>query len=386
MRIFKRKNSPNWWATWNDQKGRRHRRSTRTDDKKLAEAMAAKWMQENFMEEQFGKVPETPFVDALLRYGEEKKRENLRSYDAVTRYLLQRFLDHFGNPVLTELTPRVLQQYADLRRKTIKEATLHRELAVLQAILNKARREGYLNHVPAFPRVKLPKGRCRWLTLEEEARLLAHASDHLKAIIAFAIDTGGRRGEILSLDWRNVDLDRNRVLFTETKNGEDRSVRLTDRARGVLLSLRPTGEMAVPQGAVFTYQGKGVASVSTAFERARRRAGLEDVRFHDLRHTFASRLVQNGVPLYEVMQLTGHKSLVMVQRYAHLAPEFQERAIDALNSYRENAIGTVGHTLGTLALKSDDFGFSPNENPLVSQGVRMVEPDGIEPTTSTMPL
>ena len=82
---------------------------------------------------------------------------------------------------------------------------------------------------------------------------------------------------------------------------------------------------------------KPMKTVKTAFEKARAEAGLEDVRFHDLRHTFASRLVQGGVPLYDVMHLTGHKSLEMVQRYSHLAPDYQNRAIEALNSF--------GHTL-----------------------------------------
>ena len=73
--------------------------------------------------------------------------------------------------------------------------------------------------------------------------------------------------------------------------------------------------------------------IKSSFHSARTKAGIDDLRFHDLRHTFASRLVQQGVSLYEVMHLTGHKSLEMVQRYAHLAPDFQDRAIHALNSY-----------------------------------------------------
>ena len=78
----------------------------------------------------------------------------------------------------------------------------------------------------------------------------------------------------------------------------------------------------------------------TSFDKARLKSGLDDVRFHDLRHTFASRLVQGGVPLYDVMHMTGHKSLEMVQRYAHLAPEFQSKSIKVLDQFSHN-MGTV---------------------------------------------
>ena len=88
------------------------------------------------------------------------------------------------------------------------------------------------------------------------------------------------------------------------------------------------------------FAAKPIRSVRTAFDKACKKAGLENVRFHDLRLTFASRLVQGGVPIYDVMHLTGHTSLEMVQRYAHLAPNYQERAIQALNA--------LGHILGTI--------------------------------------
>ena len=96
---------------------------------------------------------------------------------------------------------------------------------------------------------------------------------------------------------------------------------------------------------MFTFRGKPIRSVKTAFGTACKRAGIEDFRFHDLRHTFASRLVQGGVPLYNVMSLTGHKSLSMVQRYAHLAPDFQEEAIKVLDSQRQ----PERHNMGTVA-------------------------------------
>ena len=196
-----------------------------------------------------------------------------------------------------------------------------------------------MENAPRFPRFKRQKPRDRWLTFEEEQKLVAVSAPHLVSVIRFAVDSGGRLSELLGLDWRYVDLDNKRVRFVDTKNGEDRTVRLCDRACATLASLGPKDA-----GPVFTFRGKPIRSVRTAFVKACKKAGLENVRFHDLRHTFASRLVQGGVPIYDVMHLTGHKSLEMVHRYAHLAPDYQERAIQALN--------TFGHNLGTIEGRS----------------------------------
>jgi hypothetical protein len=116
MRIFKRDGSPFWWASWYDQKSRRHRKSTRTDAKKLAEAMAAKWKQESFMEEHFGTIPDTPFHDALVRYAEEKQRQNPDGYEASLKYQLQKLLDYFDKNKLKDIDFRILHDYAALRR------------------------------------------------------------------------------------------------------------------------------------------------------------------------------------------------------------------------------------------------------------------------------
>lgn len=118
--------------------------------------------------------------------------------------------------------------------------------------------------------------------------------------------------------------------------------------------------------------------MKSAFDTARKKAGLEDFRFHDLRHTFASRLVQQGLPLYEVMHMTGHKSLTMVQRYSHLAPEYQERAIEALNKY--------GHDLVTLPANDQNDLEAENEKTPEARGLEMVPSGGIEPPASSLPM
>ena len=181
----------------------------------------------------------------------------------------------------------------------------------------------------------------------------------MRPLIAFAVDTGGRRSELLRLYWQNVDLERGLVTFIKTKNGEDHTLRLTERAKAVLVGLGPK-----ETGTVFTYAGKAVKDNNSSFANARKKAGVENLRFHDLRHTFASRLVQQGVSLYEVMHLTGHKSVSMVQHYAHLAPDFQERAIAALNVY--------GHNLGTV--DSGEFAEMPAKSLKILVGATGIEP------------
>jgi len=335
MRLYKRKNSSLWWVDWTDQSGKRHRRSSGTKDRKLAEALASKWVQEEFLEDHFGKKPELPFSDALLRYAKAQKRDHPRHFMTKTRYRLKFLADRFEGWNVSDFKFRAVQDFVDERLDVVSSGSVARDVAVIKAILNKARREELTDFVPNFPRVKGSKPRTRWLTVDEETRLVAEAAPHLKHLIYFAADTGGRKSELLSLDWRNVDLVQKRLTFRDTKNGEDRSIRLCVRAEKTLLALGPKKD-----GPVFTFNGKAIKCTKNGFDAARRRSGIEDIRFHDLRHTFASRLVQGGVPLYEVMSLTGHKSLEMVQRYAHLAPDFQERAISVLDDLR--------HTIGTV--------------------------------------
>ena len=268
-----------------------------------------------------------------MRYAKVHKREHSRHFMDKTRYRLKLLSDWFGDFNLSEIRLGVVQEFMDERLAVVSLATVQKDVSTLRAILNKAYREELMENAPKFPKFKSLKPRVRWLSSEEEECLVRTASAHLVPLIRFAVDMGGRLSELLQLDWQNVDLVNKRVVFVQTKNGEYRTVRLCDRACAVLVCLNPTSS-----GPVFTYKGKAIKRVKKSFESARRKAGLNDVHFHGLRHTFASRLVHGGVPLYDVMHPTGHKSLDMVQRYAHLAPDYQEGAIEVLNAR--------GHNLG----------------------------------------
>ncbi len=326
MQLYKRKDSSSWWVSWSDQDGKRFRRSSGTADRKLAEALAASWIKEDFMEVNFGKKPDLAFSEVLLRYAQALKRDSPSHFMKNNRYRIKFLAERFKDYQVSDMTYRAIQEFVDERLETVSSGMALKDVAYIKAAINKARREELTDFVPNFPRIRPSRPRNRWLTHEEEERLTQAAASHLKPIIRFAVDTGGRRSELFRLDWRYVDLSNRRVTFIQTKNGEDRTVRLCERAYETLTALGPKDS-----GPVFTFAGKALKGIKSSFDTAREKAGIEDFRFHDLRHTFASRLVQGGVPLYNVMHLTGHKSLEMVQRYAHLAPEFQEAAIAVLD-------------------------------------------------------
>nr|WP_242442800.1 site-specific integrase [Magnetospirillum sp. 15-1] len=182
-------------------------------------------------------------------------------------------------------------------------------------------------------------------------RLIDCCPDHLRPIAITAFDTGGRIGNVLGLHWPQVDLERRIVRFLRTKNDTPVSVPMTNRLVAVLSALKTSqdearkkaevepGKVVVPQGDwVFTYQGAPIQCIKTSFAKACERAKIENFRVHDMRHTFASHLVQNGVPLLEVKDLLGHKTLAMVMRYAHLAPDNLRSAVERL----------PGHNLGIV--------------------------------------
>lgn len=151
---------------------------------------------------------------------------------------------------------------------------------------------------------------------------------------------------------------------------------MCERAIQTLQNIEPK-----ESGLVFTYKERKLNSIKKSFHSARTKAGIQDFRFHDLRHTFASRLVQGGVPLYNVMGLTGHKSLEMVQRYAHHAPDYQEEAIAVLDA-REKPASIDAHNI--LRHTFDTVGSVTNAKLSSKSLKKMVPTTGIEPVTPAL--
>jgi integrase len=162
-------------------------------------------------------------------------------------------------------------------------------------------------------------GKIRFLTEEEETRLLAHCSPTLKPIVITGLYTGFRKSEVLSLTWANVDFQ-HRLITVGAAYAKNRET---------LQAIRISADQQAP--VFLNSKGTPYRDISTAFQTAVRRAGLRDVSFHTTRHTFASRLVMRGVDLKTVQELMGHKHITMTLKYAHLAPGHKRAAIAVLD-------------------------------------------------------
>jgi integrase len=253
----------------------------------------------------------------------------------------------FGGYRLADISPFLLEKYKRSRKEQGRsEVTINRELALLKNLFTMAIKWGKASENPV-KQVRLfreDNGRTRFLTEEEEARLLACCSPYLRPIVITALHTGFRKSELLSLTWADVDFRRQTIAVRAAyaKNGEARSVPMT-----VVLTetLKASRINAAPTAPVFlTPKGQPYRDISRAFGTAVRRAVITDFTFHDLRHTFASHLVMGGVDLTTVKELMGHKHIAMTLRYAHLAPGHKRSAIAVLDRLAEKvpAIFTTG--------------------------------------------
>src|ERR1035438_7488537 len=201
----------------------------------------------------------------------------------------------------------------------VSNATINRALEVVRRILNVAHQDWrWLKGVPKIRMLKEPRRRVRFLRREEADRLIEALAAHMKPIVQLALAAGCRAGEILGLEWSRVDLNR-KVAWLDhgtTKSGDGRGIPLNADAVAALEATR--GQH--PRWC-FTFSGKRIQQSSTAWGLAKLRAGIEDFRFHDLRHTWASWHVDRKSTRLNSSHLGGWKSYEMVLRYAHLAPE-----------------------------------------------------------------
>lgn len=223
-----------------------------------------------------------------------------------------------------DITREVIDQLRALKAEQTSESTADRYMALLRAILKKCADDwGTLDKAPKVPMYRPEQGEPRWLSPAEFKRLEKQLPPHLRAAAQFAVLTGLRMRSMLSLTWERVDMQAGKawVPGSEMKGKATLGVSLGLDAMNVLRNLPRDGQY------VFQWRGKRIGDCNTkAFQDAVTAAGVGPLRWHDLRHTWASWAVQSGVTLHELMQMGGWKSLTMVMRYAHLAPDHLSRA------------------------------------------------------------
>ena len=358
--LHKRSDSPYWWASYTDASGRRTRRTTGTEDRKEAEALLAKWKLEAHRGRQWEEQPERTFDELMLAYlpvSEREKRSSERD-----RNSLKRLYPFFTGRDLGSITPMDVRAYVDQRRNAgVGPGTINREIGLLSAALNYARREwGWAVSNPAAGRrLREPEGRVRWINREEAKLLVAAArteprAPHLPDFILLGLNTGMRRGEMLGLEWERVDLTSQLIYLgaAHQKSGRLGSVPLNKEALMAMRSRAAFRELHYPSSRwVFCDRhGNRVGSVKKSFASACRKARIEDFHQHDLRHTCAAWLVQSGVPLIEVRDLLRHSTVLMTERYAHLAPHNARAAVAALdNDSSRSGHGEVVKGMGAIS-------------------------------------
>ena len=316
MSLYKRKDSPHWWIKLSHD-GRAIQRSTGTADRKKAREYHDKLKAEQWDLARLGGKPSRMWEEAVLPWLSEKSHkasieDDRRNFRWLHSHLSGVAVDRIDRNRVDEIT---------LARKSggVSNGTVNRTLALLRAVLRSAVHDW--EWIERTPRVRLlpeAKGRVRYLSQAEAIKLLRELPPHLAGMAKFSMLTGLRQRNVRELRWSQVDLDRGHVWI----HAEDAKAR-----KGIATPL--TGEAVEVVRAqagkhaefVFTYRGEPVRWVNNSgWKSALRRAGIQNFRWHDLRHTWATMHMVAETPLHVLQQLGGWSSAQMTQRYAHLTP------------------------------------------------------------------
>lgn len=343
MGLYKRRSV--WWMSFSHH-GEQLRRSTETEDKKLAirifdklkgDIAEGKWFEHLEGED-------NTFNDLMDRYMKEYSAINKAPSSHLRDKGLEKHLRRFfGDRFLTQITSKMISEYKTKRRgEGLSPRTVNYELTLMGHAFNLAMKEW--EWVKDNPVMRVRKDRVntkieRWLSLDEEKKLLAASPSWLQEIITFAIHTGLRQGEIMDLKWSQIDFKRKTIIISEQKNRSVDTLPLNATALGVLLKKAPC--VIKPDKLVFINSlGNRIGSsvLIRAFHRAEKKTDIPKLRFHDLRHTFATRLVQNGVDLFTVQKLGRWKNTSMVMRYAHHCVESLRAGIEIMDTLQPAVI------------------------------------------------
>ncbi|MDK9585830.1 tyrosine-type recombinase/integrase [Lelliottia wanjuensis] len=358
-----------WHCHFVTPSGQRIRRSLGTGDKKQAQELHDRLKSEAWRVDKIGELPTRTFEECCIRWIREK--DHKRSLDD-DRTKIEYFLRHFTGRDVSTITAEQVhdavskmvnrkhiqiwesRRDAAIRRgkeppayadKPVSQATKSQHLSFMRSLLKAAADDwGWIKSAPAIKTRKPVSKRIRWLTRDEAERLIECMPESIKPVVIFALATGLRRSNIIDLEWQQVDMQR-KVAWVNPENakaGKAIGVALNDTACRVLRDqigkssrwvFAHTKAATRPDGTLTPAVRKMRVDDNSAWKIGLAKAGIQDFRFHDLRHTWASWLIQYGVPLSVLQEMGGWESIEMVRRYAHLAPNHlteHARKIDAI--------------------------------------------------------
>jgi len=327
MPLYRHPKSPYWWVRFSVG-GVKVRRSTETIDREAANEFEARLRSDLWRQVRLGERPKYLWEQAVERwYAEAQGRDKERDYERLTW-----FAEYLNSTPLAAINRRVIDMLREVKAKESSTSTSNRHMALLRMILRKAEREwDWIDRAPNVPMYRQEKSEPRFLTRAEFMKLLKALPPHLKALAEFSVETGLRMRNVTGLTWNQVSLARPQMFVpaARAKSGETIALPLSRRALEILRTQRGKHPERV-----FTFRKRPIDDCNGAsFKKATRIAGLPWLRWHDLRHTWASWHVQSGTPLHVLQELGGRRTLAMVQRYAHLSTEH-------LRAYAEHRSGT----------------------------------------------
>jgi len=276
----------------------------------------------------------------------EKYKENYRhqrSFHTSKAYCLEVFKEYFGEDTrLANIRYVDFETYRNYRREKLTkkgtlrtQGTINREMSNLRHLFTKAVEWEMIERNP-FAKgksltIKDSTKRLRYLTEDEITRLLDNCvNDYTRNIVTVILNTGMRRGEILSLKWEQVRLKEGFIYLDKTKTDESREIPINDDLADVLRDIRKRNQLR-SEYVFCNGKGKPYGQIRRSFDASLKRAGIKDFRFHDLRHTFASHFVMRGGSLKGLQEILGHATMTMTLRYAHLSQEHKKKAVNLLN-------------------------------------------------------
>ncbi|MDE9467578.1 tyrosine-type recombinase/integrase [Xenorhabdus bovienii] len=358
-----------WHCHFFTPSGKRIRKSLGTRDKKQAQELHDKLKAEAWRVDQLNDLPTRTFEECCIRWLREKEHKRSLNDDKTK---IEFFLQHFsGRDISTITADEVYDTVSKMKNRKhyqiweskrdaalrkgrqtpvyeaipVSQATKSQHLSFFRSLLRAAANEwNWIKSAPIIKTKKPISKRIRWLTKDEAARLIECMPESMKPIVIFALATGLRRSNIIDLEWQQVDMQRKAAWINpeNAKAGKAIGIALNDTACRVLRDqigkhsrwvFVHTKAKHRPDGTLTPTVRKMRVDDNNAWSSGLKKAGIEDFRFHDLRHTWASWLIQSGVPLSALQEMGGWESIEMVRRYAHLAPNHlseHARKIDLL--------------------------------------------------------